>query len=278
MSSEESPQHNSIRNGKNSSSFHRGSIVKTIAVEGNIAAGKSSFLKILEKELNYVIAPEPVSKWQKIVDEEESITCSQENGGNLLGMFYNDPKRWAFTFQTYAFLSRLRSQLQPSEPYFENEEETSSQQEKRRKNVMVQFLERSVFSDRYCFATNCFENNLMTEIEWNIYKDWHSWTTKTFGISLDAFIYLRTQPSTCFERLKKRGREEEKDSVTLEYLESLHNKHEQWLIEKNPDFKIPEEVLKVPILVLDCDKEFENDENRKQLLISQIKQFIKNLN
>lgn len=137
-------------------------------------------------------------------------------------MFYNDPKRWAFTFQTYAFLSRyilsfffyfevkiteinlfiffiqleinsmnrLRSQLQPSEPYFENEEETSSQQEKRRKNVMVQFLERSVFSDRYCFATNCFENNLMTEIEWNIYKDWHSWTTKTFGISLDAFIYV----------------------------------------------------------------------------------------
>lgn len=80
MSSEESPQHNSIRNGKNSSSFHRGSIVKTISVEGNIAAGKSSFLKILEKELNYVIAPEPVSKWQKIVDEEESITCSQENG------------------------------------------------------------------------------------------------------------------------------------------------------------------------------------------------------
>lgn len=66
--------------------------------------------------------------------------------------------------------------------------------------------------------------------------------------------------------------------MTLEYLESLHNKHEQWLIEKNPDFKIPEEVLKVPILVLDCDKEFENDENRKQLLISQIKQFIKNLN
>lgn len=54
-------------------------------------------------------------------------------GGNLLEMFYGDPHRWAFTFQvrrgrgvtrvgssrrlraaqSYAFLSRMRSQLRP---------------------------------------------------------------------------------------------------------------------------------------------------------------------
>ena len=27
------------------------------------------------------------------------MTCSQKHGGNLLDMFYKDPKRWAYTFQ-----------------------------------------------------------------------------------------------------------------------------------------------------------------------------------
>ncbi len=34
-------------------------------------------------------------------------------GGNLLDMFYRDPHRWAYTFQAYAFLSRIRAQMMP---------------------------------------------------------------------------------------------------------------------------------------------------------------------
>ena len=29
----------------------------------------------------------------------QEISSSQEHGGNLLDMFYKDPKRWAYTFQ-----------------------------------------------------------------------------------------------------------------------------------------------------------------------------------
>ncbi|PNI63479.1 T0058145 isoform 2, partial [Pan troglodytes] len=36
-------------------------------------------------------------------------------------------------------------------------------------------------------------------------------------------------PETCYQRLKKRCREEEK-VIPLEYLEAIHHLHEEWLI------------------------------------------------
>ena len=45
----------------------------------------------------------------------------------------------------------------------------------------------------------------------------------------DGFIYLRAAPSICMSRMIKRQRSEE-TSVTLDYLNGLHDKHEQWLI------------------------------------------------
>ena len=98
-------------------------------VEGNIGAGKSTFLKMLKQYLNVQIVLEPHEKWQNIGD-----------GHNLLDQFYNDPKRWAYTFQSYAFVSRV-----------------VAQQEHAKVNPFsMQILERSVFSDRYCFARNCY--------------------------------------------------------------------------------------------------------------------------
>ena len=41
------------------------------------------------------------------------------------------------------------------------------------------------------------------------------------------FIYLRTDPQVCLERIKKRGRECEKD-ITLEYLTQLHEHYERY--------------------------------------------------
>ena len=41
------------------------------------------------------------------------------------------------------------------------------------------------------------------------------------------FIYLRTDPQVCFERIKQRGRPSEKD-ITLEYLTQLHEHYERY--------------------------------------------------
>lgn len=57
----------------------------------------------------------------------------------------------------------------------------------------------------------------------------------------DGFIYLRAEPSTCFRRMNVRNRAEE-GSVPMEYLESLHDKHENWLgkdVNKAPQLIVP---------------------------------------
>ena len=70
----------------------------TLIVEGNVGAGKSTFLKMLDRYLNAQLVLEPHERWQDI------------NGDNLLEKFYTDTSRWAYTFQTYAFITRVWEQ------------------------------------------------------------------------------------------------------------------------------------------------------------------------
>ena len=44
-----------------------------ISIEGNIAAGKSTFLKILsQQDMDFIVVPEPVQKWQALpADDDE---------------------------------------------------------------------------------------------------------------------------------------------------------------------------------------------------------------
>ena len=48
------------------------------------------------------------------------------------------------------------------------------------------------------------------------------------GLVPDGFIYLAASPETCMRRMTSRGRGEE-GGVSLDYLGSLHSKHEEWL-------------------------------------------------
>jgi len=175
----------------------------------------------------------------------------------------------------------MRAQLQPLS-YFESREKKRKQRsgeedksvEKNEQNTKIQFFERSVYSDRYCFAQNCFEGNLFTEMEWGIYKDWHSWLINAFPqLKLDGFVYLRTKPETCLQRLKKRNRSEE-SGVTLSYLAQIHKRHEDWLIDKKASVKIAERIQDTPILVLECDEEFESNEKRKLEMVEAVRTFI----
>jgi deoxyadenosine/deoxycytidine kinase len=217
-----------------------------LIIEGNIGAGKSTFLKMLKKYLDLDIIPEPTEKWQKISAED-----------NLLDLFYKDTPRWAYTFQSYAFITRVQTLIE---------------HQKNNDNKQIQVLERSVYCDRYCFAKNCFESGLMSKLEWQIYKEWFSWLVENYTPRPSGFIYLRTTPKTCFGRIAKRNRCEETD-IPLSYLEALHKKHEDWLINKK---EVSVNLQSIPVLELDCNKDFENNEEQQINHIKKIKAFIKN--
>ncbi len=200
---------------------------KAIIVEGNIGAGKSTFLRLIKELLDVQVVYEPHEQWQNV------------QGENLLDAFYTDTNRWAYTFQSYAFITRIMAQ-----------EAADKQSEK-----LLHILERSVYSDRYCFAKNAFEMGTMTSLEWKLYKDWWGWFVKDYTKKPTGFIYLQTPAEVCYQRLLKRARSEEA-SVPLHYLQALHQKHENWLIDKQG---VEDYIKDVPVLVLDCSQDFEEN-------------------
>lgn len=224
--------------------MNNGAARKMFVLEGNIGAGKSTLLRILGEHLPVDIVSEPTDKWQKV-----------GAAGNLLDLFYKDTPRWAYTFQSYAFVSRIQTILEHQQTHALD---------------VTQVLERSVYCDRFCFAKNCYEAGLMSPLEWQIYQEWFSWLVENYTQKPTGFIYLKTSPQVCFDRLSKRGRSEE-SAIPLDYLVSLHNKHEDWLIYGRD---VTDYLKDVPVLVLDCDEEFEQEPTRRAMFINKIANFI----
>ncbi len=218
-----------------------------LTVEGNIGAGKSTFLKILSQKLPVDIVYEPTDKWQEM------------HGDNLLDLFYKDTQRWAYTFQSYAFISRIQAQ---------------NKSLAERSVHSTQVLERSVYCDRYCFAQNCYEMGVMSGLEWHIYTEWFSWLVESYTTKPHGFIYLQTDPATCMERMQKRNRSEEV-GVSLEYLTLLHKRHEEWLVQKH---NVVGSTRDIPVLILPCNDEFEQNYEVQVRHIEAVRKFIAQLN
>ena len=115
-----------------------------ISIEGNIGSGKSTIMKYLKKNTNFIFLDEPVEEWLRIKDK---------NDKNCLELFYENKEKNSFWFQIMAYITRLRNLLRAIEEH---------------SNKII-ISERSIFTDHFVFASMLYDSNYLNEMDKNIF-------------------------------------------------------------------------------------------------------------
>jgi deoxyadenosine/deoxycytidine kinase len=210
-----------------------------ISLDGNIGAGKTTLLAEIRKQLHNVhIVDEPVGQWTALKNAE---------GKNLLELFYQDKKRWAYTFQNCAILTRLK-----------NIQEAVENLDSTLKGPQVIITERSVLTDKHVFAEMLYDAGEIDPLEWDLYDSWFSMFSKKYPVR--GIIYVATSASTSKERIAIRNRQGE-ENIGLDYLDALDKQHKKWVENTN-----------IPVLTLSTEPGIPVEKN-----IEEIKLFIEKL-
>ena len=210
---------------------------KLVSIDGNVGSGKSTLISILKKKYkNIYFAKEPVDIWKSLKDDK---------GKDILSYFYEDKKRWGYTFQNLAFITRkieLDKALQS--------------------NYDIIITERSTLTDCNIFAKMLHESGCLNDIEMNIYKFW----LDINNFKVDKQIYLRTDVDKCLERIRKRNRIGEEE-IDKKYLQKIDDKHNDWIINQT-DYSLDK-------LIINGNSNFINDKKIKKNILNQIDLFLK---
>lgn len=184
-----------------------------ISIDANIGAGKTTIIQRLNDELRIPIFLEPVNEWKE-----------------LLELYYNDQKRWAFTLNTQVLLSF----------------------DKWKDNKYTAIYERSSLSCKHIFAKLNHEDNNINDIEMNIFNKLYN----NLSVIPDVLIYLKTDPLIAYNRIKIRSRECEKN-IELSYIKNVHSKYEE-LIKNNY----------VKTYIIDANKDIETVYNNVKNIVN----------
>ncbi len=186
-----------------------------ITVEGNIGSGKSTLIKYMKENLTnvsnvpVVYLPEPVHLWENI---------KSENDKNMIQLFYENQKKYSFSFQMMAYISRLQIF---KDAIRENPD-----------SIII--TERCLLTDYNIFAKMLYESGKMLKEEYEIYKQWFEYFNE---IKVHQFIYIKTDPEVSYQRCVKRSRSGE-NNITLEYLQTCNKMHEDWFAKQHDNVHI----------------------------------------
>jgi len=157
-----------------------------LTIDGNIGAGKTSILTYLHTNFNINVDLEPIDKWKPYLDN-----------------IYIENKNY-FKFLIRVWLDR------------------SWIQEKNESSLVI--MERSPYFIRNTFNKYMYETDLINKNENTIINELYDKTDIIWKPSY--FIYLRSSPERCLERILKRGRLNEME-ISLDYLKNIHQLHEK---------------------------------------------------
>jgi len=200
---------------------HDKKIPYTVLVEGNVGAGKSTLVEILSREDPRIAGvPEPVEAWQNV----------SGTGINILDLMFRNGTRWSGAFQLTSHLSRLQVALDIDE------------------TRPVRIMERSIFSERFCFLENQFATGQISQVEYSLMDRWFKLNSKAFEkfVKPDIIVYLRADLPALELHIKTRGRAEEAN-MDFSFLEGLQRFHEDWLYFRNSSYPVP-----APVLILNA--------------------------
>ena len=218
-----------------------------IAIEALIGAGKTTLIHqcllpiFLEKGWKVTVIDEPVCKWES---------------DKLLKKFYDDPKRYAYHFQTKAFHDRVR--------------ECQSQYRKHKDETDIFILERSIFSDTL-FMKTLHDLGTIDDMEMEHYKEWWNLWEEVMPFQPDMFIYLKPDLDVCMKRVKERARDGE-EGVKKEYQSLLEKKHDEFF---EGDAVEVSKGHYVPVLPLATNSNFRDDIRVKKMIADLIEKKIK---
>jgi len=154
-----------------------------ISIDGGLAIGKSTLCEKLE-ECGYKVFKEGLDEW-----------------GHVLELFYKNPERYCYLLQN-AILLNMNEQYKYINRLTDD----------------IIFIERSPLSAFNIFVENSKNTNLLSNIEYELYKKLH----QKIGWNPDYIIGLTLNPEIAYERLKKRNRPCEQNT-SLEYITQISN-------------------------------------------------------
>ena len=180
-----------------------------VSIEGNIGAGKTTLLQNLRrKHPEWTIIDEPVETW---------ATIQNESGESILEVFYHDRRRWSYTFQNCALLTR-----------HQNIEQCVQDAKSLGKVGRHVFLtERCLDTDYHVFTRMLRDEGSIDKLELELYHRLLNQLRST-STPLSAIVHVNTKPSVCADRIKQRARSGE-ENIPLDYLQGIENHQKTWM-------------------------------------------------
>jgi deoxyadenosine/deoxycytidine kinase len=180
-----------------------------IALEGNIACGKSTVMDMLPSSyLTLVKEPEYThfTKGSAIFDSEHEIKY------NPTELLYTDPLKNAPLVQLHIM--------------DKTEENHKTQYALSDKQIMV--TERSIHVSPDIVIEGQRQSGFLSDFQKDfLTKEKDNHAVKLWHAEPSHYIYLRSPPELCFERIQDRNRKGE-ESITLDYINNLHDSHEKY--------------------------------------------------
>ena len=201
---------------------------KIISIEGNIGVGKSTLIGNLETYYenenikNVIILREPVDAWNSFVDSKDNE--------NILTKFYNDPKKFSFSFQILVLKTILELLVETID---------------KNPNCKLIICERSILSSRHVFTKMLYNSSQMNELEYKIYESLFDEWVNSDIFTPSKIVFLNITPEVSYERIIKRSRVGE-NVIELDYIKSCGLYHQKW-IDNLPD--------NIEVLNINCDSD-----------------------